>query len=47
MKMLFKETLIKEAATTLEEYICKSHEIHFETRPILHIFHVLMSLSEH
>ena len=39
MKLLFKETLTKEAVTTLEDYSYKSHEInHFETRPNLHIF---------
>ena len=38
IKLLFKETLIKEAVTTLEDYSYKNHEIHFETMQILHIF---------
>ena len=40
MKLLFKETLTKEAVTTLEDYSYKNNEIHFETMQILHIFHV-------
>ena len=31
------KTLTKEAVTTLEDYSYKKPEIHFETRPILHI----------
>ena len=31
MKLLLKETLTKEAVTTLEDYSYKNHEIHFET----------------
>ena len=42
MKLLFKETLTKEAVTTLEDYSYKNNEIHFETMQILHIFHVSM-----
>ena len=42
MKLLLKETLTKEAVTTLEDYSYKNHEIHFETMQILHIFHVSM-----
>ena len=38
MKLLFKETLSKEAVITLEDYSYKNHEILFETMPILHIF---------
>ena len=37
MKLLYKETLTKEAVTTLEDCSYKKPEIHFETRPILHI----------
>ena len=42
LKLLFKETLTKEAVTTLEDYSYKNHEIHFETMPILHILQVSM-----
>ena len=42
MKLLFKETLTKEAVTTLEDYSYKNYEIHFETMQILHIFHIFM-----
>ena len=38
MKLLFKETLTKEAVTSVDYYSYKNHEIHFETMPILHIF---------
>ena len=37
MKLWYKETLTKEAVTTLDDYSYKKPEIRFETRPILHI----------
>ena len=37
MKLWYKAILTKEAVTTLDDYSYKKPEIHFETRPILHI----------
>ena len=39
MKLLYKETISKEAVTTLEDYNYKKPEIHFERRANCYTFY--------